>query len=226
MDKFVTATSESVLRFLRLANGMSQRNLARATGLSEEAIASFESGSRLLSMGAVHLLAAFFSVSCEALLNNTFPDVVAVFTEPITAHLGRASKEPLIQIGDSGEAWVAEQERRRLAGTPYTNAVNPGYAREVSAHFDVMSFKKNGTPLRVEVKSTPKDENTSFYMTDKELRFVEECLYNKWEYELHRVYHLYDPKRCSCRIYSAREVLELFHRTPCSFTMQRKAVAA
>ena len=74
MNKFISTTSESVLRFLRLANDMSQRDLAHATGLSELDIASFESGSRLLAIGAVQLLAAFFSVSCAALLDNSFSD--------------------------------------------------------------------------------------------------------------------------------------------------------
>lgn len=225
MSKFISVTSESVLRFLRLAHGMSQRDLAYATGLSEQDIASFEGGSRLLSIGSVLLLAGFFNVSCEALLNDSFADIVANFSDPITVQRKRLQSNHLTEVGDDGEIWVTEQERQRLIGTPYANAVNPGYAIDGSTHFDIMSFSKDGTPCYIEVKATHKGENTPFFMTDQELEFIHECLYNNRRYELHRVYRLGDPERCGCRIYSARELLEEFQRTPNRFKMEKKEVA-
>lgn len=61
------------LRELRLRKGLSQRQLAKAVGLSYGAIYNYEAGLRVPDTEALVRLADFFGTSVDALLNRDSP---------------------------------------------------------------------------------------------------------------------------------------------------------
>ena len=60
-----------ILKFLRDLKGLSQRDLSKATGLSQAAIVHWENNDRVPSATAVVKLAKFFGVSTDYLLGMT-----------------------------------------------------------------------------------------------------------------------------------------------------------
>lgn len=225
------AETESVLRYLRLAAGLSREELAREVQLAPQDIERFENGSRWLPIDQVCKLSDYFCVSCSALLWNRMEEAAAMFRTPI-ARVDDSEREHHCSgqayrqwLGAAGEEWVADQEREKLAGTPYENAVNPNYACEESAHFDVMSFTPEGECVYIEVKTTEGEEDHPFFLTASELRFIEQCLYEGKRYELHRVLYAADPELCWQAVYTAQEVLEQFDRIPSAYLLCRKEAA-
>ena len=63
MEKFIERLKE-----LRLEKGISQDQLAKATGISQSAIAHWEIGERIPNAYAIIILARFFNVSTDYLL--------------------------------------------------------------------------------------------------------------------------------------------------------------
>ena len=219
---------ESVLRYLRLAAGLSREALAKEVGLTVEDIELFETGSRWLPLELVIKLSDYFCVSCTALLWDDMEEVTDLFQHPIRRETGERRGEQQARqtyrrrIGDAGEAWVAELEREKLVGTAYANAVNPNYSSEETAHFDILSFTPTGECVYIEVKSTAGEEGQPFFLTASELQFAEQCLYEGKRYELHRVSYVTDPERRARTVYTAQQVLELFDRIPSTYLMCRK----
>lgn len=219
---------ESVLLYLRIAKGLSQRELAKSTGMTANDISRFENGKRGLFLTKVCNLAAFFGISCQALVFDDFGEVLSRITRPIEVntqqrdrnHKRQESKE---SIGYAGEDWVTDLERQKLAGTPYANAVNPNFSGDDKTHFDILSFTPEGKWVYIEVKSTAGDADEEFFMSAAELRFLQECLCSGKRYELHRVYHVKDPALRAREIYTAREVLEQFTRSPNSYMLKKEA---
>lgn len=222
---------ESVLLYLRTAKGISQRELADALGMSTMEISRFENGWRGLTFSRAQKLANYFGVTPSALLWDDFTKVFERMTRPIETNQRQRERnhkrqEGRERIGYAGEDWIVEQERQKLAGTCYANAVNPNYANEEYTNFDILSFDRNGNRIYIEVKATVGCADQPFYMSAGELRFLEECLYAGKNYQLHRVCYANDPTQRDRVIYSAREVLEYFDRKPNSYLMRRKKEVA
>lgn len=218
---------ESVLLFLRIAKGISQRELAGELNMSAMEISRFENGWRGMPLSKVYKLATYFGVSRSALLWDDFAEVFSRMTHPIEPNQQQRQRnhqrqEARERIGYVGEDWVVEQERQKLAGTCYANAVNPNYGSEEHTGFDILSFDRDGNHIYIEVKATVGCADQPFYMSSGELRFLEECLYTGKNYQLHRVSYANDPERRERTIYSAREVLDYFERKPNSYLMRRK----
>lgn len=224
MNRTNATGKENVLRYLRLAFGMSREEVARRVGLMSEDIERFENGSRWLSIDKACRLADFFGVGCASLLNDRMDEVVGVLGAPIVqaTNMNDDSDSYRRWLGAVGEAWVANQERAKLAGTPYKYAVNPNYAWERAAHFDVLSFTHDGKFVYIEVKTTEVDDDHPFIITAAELKFAERCLYEGKIYELHRVVYSSDPALCRETVYTARQLLEQFSRTPSAYRMNKE----
>ena len=58
------------LKELRMEKGLSQLQLAKATGFSQSAIAYWETGQRIPNAKAIIILARFFDVSTDYLLGE------------------------------------------------------------------------------------------------------------------------------------------------------------
>jgi len=102
------------------------------------------------------------------------------------------------QLGTAGEEWVLDLERDSLAraGRPDLAAKISWVARDVGdgAGYDVASFRLDGSPLAIEVKTTNLGYRTPFYVTRWEVQVSERI---PSEYSLYRVFdfrsdpHLY-----------------------------------
>lgn len=148
-------------------------------------------------------------------------------------HLPIASEEDLrlfrenrqkrmLEYGYQGEAYVAELERKKLAGTPYADAVNTDFAI-TGKPFDILSFDEDsGEPILIEVKSTCYGPGRKFIITQNEMAFLMECVSNGTRYELHRVYHVNDPERRGRDIYTPDQLLTLYDIQPRTFECKRK----
>lgn len=66
-----------------------------------------------------------------------------------------------IEIGQKGEDYVYNYERKKLEGTPYYNKVNKDKANDPSNGYDILSYEKNGDTLYIEVKATTQNNKQS-----------------------------------------------------------------
>jgi len=211
------SNQESALLSLRMLNGLSQKELAEATGLALNDISRFENGRRGLSLDKVLILAEFFGVSCHSILFNDFGDLLARAPAPIVVGLQKCDNDhdsPLGRVHNDeiGENYVYEMERLKLANTPYADAIN--YNRvETQSRFDILSKNLKGKPVYIKVKTTSGSEDEPICMSVSEYEFLLECMHRSWNYELHRVYYVNDPKCRGRVVYSVSEIFQQFSLT-------------
>lgn len=222
--------NHSALLYLRTANGMSQRELAAKVGLKPMDISRFEHGRRGLALPKAMALAQCFGVSCTSLLYNNFNEIFSRMKQPIQTNVAARERQQRRQaerskVGYEGEDWVYQLELDKLAGTSYAYAVNPNYAGEERAGFDILSFDTNGEWIYIEVKTSKGGMDEPFYMSAAEFLFLETCLRDGVRYELHRVSFVNDPAKRERVIYSAKDVLEKFDREPNNYQFTPKEVA-
>ena len=182
----------NLLKYLRCRRGESQQKMAKHFGLTANDICRFErKGS--LHLSKVIALSDGLGITVDALLKNDFDAVLSAFTEPVkgthrVSHKLQRNHARNCELGRQGEDWVWEQECRKLAKTIYANAVNPNFADDAEAGFDILSFNKNGEPIMIEVKTTLGDADSPFFMTDTEVDRAKACLESGKHYEVHRVF--------------------------------------
>lgn len=220
----------STLAYLRTRAGLSQGDVAKVTGLTRNDVSRFENGNRCLGLEKVMKLAACFNVKLHVLLNGNICDALIESEAPIkpkrtSLDRYRAKREHNDRVGVKGEDWVTKQERQRLAGTKYENAVNPNFADDPHTDFDILSFDAcSDEPIIIEVKTTTLAESEPFYMSAGELRLLKHCLDEGIKYELHRVYNV-DDVCCNQVIYTASEIIEFNDIHPVSYIVKRRRIA-
>ncbi len=223
---------ESALRYLRLAEGISQEDLAVEVGLPLDSVVAFEEGCRWMPLCDMVQLSDYFAVGCSVLLNDNMKEAAASIGRPIVRDTlqqqerCRTRQEYRDQIGTAGEEWVTQMERERLDGTPYANAVNPNYANDPDSHFDILSFTESGECVFIEVKSTGGGEEMPFFITDAEFHFLRKCADEGKRYELHRVTHVTNPAMRKRFVYTAKDLIEKFDLIPNSYHARKKVHAA
>ena len=165
-------------------------------------------------------VAEFFGVSMDVIIRNDFAAALGYMGESpkvirsLQTDIRRQNEENQL-VGNAGEDWVYENERKKLAGTGYEKAINPNYANAADAHFDIMSFdSETGEPICIEVKSTKGKGLDGFFMTDDEYAFMKSCLETGCRYELHRVTYAMNEKKRRDTVYTAEELLERFDFHP------------
>lgn len=186
-----------LLTYLRCSRSLTQSELAQKTGLSPNDISRFEN-QHYPGMSKVSVLAKFFEVKIDALLTNDFPAVFKNLSAPMmpSHKLSHKCDEKLLRnskTGRDGEEYVFRRELDKLQGTEYQNAVNPNFANDAEAGFDILSFSVNGDPIVIEVKSTTDLDNQSFEMTAREIEKLKMCVNNGERYELQRVFGVGTP---------------------------------
>ena len=223
-----TYNPTNLLMYLRVYYGLTQTALAKATGLKVNDISRFEQGHPNMWFGKLKALADYFGISCDALYHNDFVSIGPLLHKPVEKERTlperiRAHKEVCDHIGESGELWVTQQERMRLRGTIYENAVNPNYADDEKAHFDLMTFDPDtGENIIVEVKTTVGDADEAFIMTEHEWALMLYCQENHLRYELHRVHHIETPELRGRVIYTPQDIMELFDVMPRAYVLRKK----
>lgn len=227
-----TATSiNSVVRFLRLYRGLSQKELALASGLSVLDVGNMERGKLDIQIVKAFRLKEYFGIRVNTILRNSFVEAIAslaAFNVKETANKKvkealRRRQERADRIGQLGEDFVAQRERQLLAGTPYAAGVNPRYADDLNAGFDTLSFTLDGKQRFIEVKSTAGNCEDGFYMSAREIEFLKFCRQNQYLYELHRVYQIGSPGGPKVRIYTADELGEFCFTPDTYFVTKEKS---
>ena len=220
--------SLNILTFLRTREGLSQKEPSGKLGMKPMVISNMERFGPA-SMDKAIRVARFFGITVDAALTNDMEAVASTFTAPVKAnHKTSFQMEKLsirrIKLGRQGEDWVYRHELERLQDTPYRNAVNPNFANDLNAGFDILSFDRDGTPKRLEVKTTTGHADKPFTLTENELQTLRDCVSKGLSYEIYRVYDFRrSPK---VLVISGEELLREFCLTPCvSYDVTRKGAA-
>lgn len=153
------APAENIITFLRMHHGLTQQQLADSCGLKVMDVGKLERKEYGIQLGKLQTLASHLHVPLDAIIHDRLDLVLAsLHTAPV---IDRASKRKLrstqlkrLDVGLRGEELVLAEERRKLAGTPYENAVDPHYALDPGFGFDLLSFRPDGQRLYIEVKTT------------------------------------------------------------------------
>lgn len=218
---------ENVLYYMRSRLGLRQKHIAKAAGLTENDISRYENGADNLFMGKCIALARFFNIPADAFVHNDLKIALSSFTGPpkiIRKMMKRMQfkRERCDEIGRRGEEWVYREELKKLRGTGHENGVNPNFSDTDDAHFDILSFGLNGGSVIIEVKSTNGAFEEPFYISADELDMARECIKDGKNYEIHRVYHIDDPKKRGQCIIPATELFSDYEFMPETYKVVRK----
>ena len=205
----------SILLFYRHNEGKTQRQLAKEVGLRAADISRFERGVPNMAVWKARALANHMGIRIDDFVRDNYAPLLKNLTHipirsPEMRERRRNCQLKKLDTGDMGEHFVADNERRLLAGTPYADGVNEGCADDFGAGYDIFSFTTDGKPKFLEVKSTTGDLDDPFFISDGELKFARFCLEQNLHYELHRVYYLNNDSGAEVKVYTAQELLTLF----------------
>ncbi len=223
----MNTNSLSLLRDLRLREGLTQADLARELRLTENDISRME-GTGNPTLEKYEAAANRFGIPCDTLIRNDFPTAYAVLFIPmeeerdcLDSHMRRMKAHK--KAGNEGERWVYEWERQKLAGTKYYRMVDLSPSENIKAGYDIRSCDPDGVPIFIEVKTTADEMEKEFYMSSFERRKAIEFLEKGLRYEVHRVFHLNDPKRRGREIITGEALLGGdFIFTPKDYIVSRK----
>jgi hypothetical protein len=131
------------------------------------------------------------------------------------------------EIGDQGEEFVMEYEIDRLIGILSIDRVQATqYVQHLSRlqgdglGYDISSINNDGTPRYIEVKTTSRDFNYPFYMSENEKHFFEE--YEETAF-IYRVYNFNrETRRGDVRIISRSELFSDFIFAPVTWQVTPK----
>ena len=203
----------NLTRYLRIASGLSYRELSDQTDIPITTIENIEHG-RYGLYPTLKKLADRFGTTVDALAKNDFAALARTRKEPVKVSTAkrrafRDRQADRNETGDLGEQFVLELERKRLAGTPYANLVNANYSEDLQAGFDILSFTESGQPIHIEVKSTRRcNIDEPFFMSLNEKRFAEHCRDKGLDYRLYRVYGMAKKReKWKTEVYTAEELL-------------------
>lgn len=219
----------SLLFYLRTSRGLTQARLSQLCRVGINTICQYELRSAPMTLANLRSLANFFDVPLDALARDDLSFVVSL--PPVFHTRSNALRERIHdnlqrmeEIGDAGEDFVANMERKKLRGTRYQDKVNTGLADDKKAACDMMSFDPvTGAPVLIEVKSTSGDEDEDLYISREELELLRHCAASGIPYELHRVYHV-GTNRVAQTVYTAQEVLDAYIFAPTAYVARRKGV--
>lgn len=167
------APAENIITFLRMHYGLTQQQLADSSGLTVMDVGKLERKENGIQLGKLQTLASHLHVPLDAIIHDRLELVIAsLHTSPVIDHAAklklRNTQLKRLDVGLRGEELVLAEERRKLAGTPYENAVDPHYALDSSFGFDLLSFTPDGRRRYIEVKTTSDKKNTPFFMSANE----------------------------------------------------------
>lgn len=219
--------TNNLINYLRHREGLTQKELGRETGLTANDICRMESNNFGAAKSKLVALAEYFKVSCDHLTRNNFEAFFASLTAPPKvsrklSELHERLHKIKDEIGRKGEEWVYGRECEKLSGTIYANAVNPNYANDEAAGFDLLSFDPDGTFISVEVKATAGNADDAFYLSAAEYRKAAECQESGERFEIHRVHHINHPEKCGRKIILPHELFRDYEITPCEYLVRKR----
>lgn len=202
----------SLLRMLRLNRGMTLQELAKEIGIGTNTLCTFERG-EFGHLGSAQTLARYFGVTLNELVTDDYASLGAHTVIPAPTFNRnrtriRKSQEQCNDTGDRGEEYVVALERKRLAGTVFSNLVSGNPSDDLSIGFDVFSFE-DGSPMYIEVKSTlSNDPKEAFSMSAGEYEFAKTCAQTGRNFKLYRVSGMRKKQdRWHVDTYSAEDII-------------------
>ena len=217
----------NIMYFMRRRLSLTQEEIAKTTKLTKNDISRMERGIFSHEMWKFMKLSEYFNISIEALLNNNIKAAFHTFkaapdvSRKMMARLS-ALREKHNDIGCRGEDWIFQQELKRLNGTEYQYAVNPNFADDEEASFDILSFSHDGEIIIIEVKTTTGDAEDAFFFTANELEKAKKCIKNRDRYEIHRVHHIDEPSKSGRQIIPAEKLFKDYEFIPEVYKVVRK----
>ena len=204
---------------MRSRLGLTQKQIAKATGLTEQDISRIENGADNPFIETFILLARYFNIPIDAFVHNNLKIALSSFTKPPqilhnNSKRIKARRDKCDEIGHKGERWVYKEEYKKLRGTGHENGINPNFADNDEANFDLLSFDLNGRAIIIEVKTTTGDESDPFFISSNEINMAKQCIRNGKCYEIHRVHNINNPQKSGRVIITAEELFENFDFIP------------
>lgn len=95
------------------------------------------------------------------------------------------------ELGQLGEEFVYNYERKKLEGTNYYNLVDKTKAYDPKNGYDILSYSQEGEELFIEVKTTLNNLN-EFYITENELETARRLKEENKTYLIYRVRNIRD----------------------------------
>lgn len=223
----VFADPINLARYMRLHLGLTQQQVAQQAGISIQDIVRIERGQKNLEKRKYRFLADYYHLPADAIFNDEVGTALPMLTQRPNSARKRFSRlsrrlQRQDELERAGEAYVAEQERLKLQGTPYAIGVNEAYADDPFSGYDIFSFTQSGEPIFITVKTTQGGAGEPFSLTERELDVARYCCANSLNYELRLVYHMNSKRYAPSQIvYNAGQVLS-FIKEPTEYTVWRR----
>ena len=223
----VFADPINLARYMRLHLGLTQQQVAQQAGISIQDIVRIERGQKNLEKRKYRFLADYYHLPADAIFNDEVGTALPMLTQRPNSARKRFSRlsrrlQRQDELERAGEAYVAEQERLKLQGTPYAIGVNEAYADDPSSGYDIFSFTQSGEPIFITVKTTRSGVSDPFTLSGSELEVASYCCANSLNYELHLVYHMNSKRYAPSQIvYNAGQVLS-FIKEPTEYIVWRR----
>jgi len=173
-----------VVTILRYYLGLTQMELAEKSGVSYADVNEIENKPNNGMIEKYCKLAECLHVPVHTIVMN---DVLSVpemfFQQKSKAKYTNSPKTKNSRLGRLGEEWVFQQEQERLAqiNPVLAQLVVPKYKIRGSRGYDIISFKEDGTPVFIEVK-TGEVGNNSPQLTGCEFQTAEKLTNLGYEY--------------------------------------------
>jgi transcriptional regulator with XRE-family HTH domain len=217
----------NIVYYMRRRFNLTQKQISKKTNLTQNDISRMERGNFSHGMEKFLTLSHFFDIPLEALLFNNIKLIFNTFKAPpkvehkLSQYYATLREKQEI-TGLNGEDWVYQLELEKLKETDYRHAVNPNYADDVDAHFDILSFEYDGTHILIEVKTTTGDVDEAFYCSVDELKKAKECLKNGSRYEIHRVFRMNERKKRGRHIIPADNLFSDYEFIPVTYKVVKR----
>ena len=174
-----------IVTILRYYLGLTQTELAKQTGVSFADVNEIENGKVYGTITKFQKLANYFHVPVHVIATNAVGDIPErFFAEMPPAEYLPPAKSKNAVLGREGEdaVFAMEQNRLRSVNPALSKLVIPCYKLHASRGYDIISYKENGFPLFIEVKTSEKENAGAFQLTKREYETAKKLTEAGYEY--------------------------------------------
>lgn len=169
--------------------GMTQAELSQCTGVMHRDLGDMIHKEPFGQITKYKKVADYLGIPVHAIVFNDPSDIPLSFFEQ---HSPKAYLPPVntkaALFGRQGEEEVfrMEQERLQQISPVLAKLVIPYFkTRKKSPGYDILSYSENGTPVAIEVKSTPQKDCDSFRLTKHEQEVAEKLTGEGMDYKIY-----------------------------------------
>lgn len=177
-----------LLTIIRIYLGLTQAELAEQSGVSFPDLNEMENKAPYGMIEKYRKVSQFLHIPVHAIVTNDILSVPAAFFEEMPrAEYRSPTRSKNGDLGRQGEDTVFRQEQQRLLAVNPTlsKLVLPCYKLHASRGYDIVSYKEDGKPVFIEVKTSEKANKEEFQLTGFEYstaKKLTEAGYEYWVY--------------------------------------------